>query len=567
MRFSNWALGVVLAGSTLAAGCRDDDVPGTDTGRPEADADAGGDVDVPPPDAADGDADVEPETEAEVGPDADADAAPDVVTDGGFDGVVDVDAGSTPAPPAEVLRTGTSGLVLRGVVLAPDRVLDPGEVFVAGDGNIACVAADCAGTPGASTSTLIDTHGVISPGLIDAHNHLAYNFLPEWIPDPPRLFENRYQWAEDPQYEAHILPYAAHRSTGTHYCPAAKWGELRSLFHGTTTVQGQSFEQSCVNWGVRNADHFHGLGYDHMRTTISSVRDITDTDAADYVASFTAATNPTTRFAVHMCEGYAANYVLDEFDSFAGRDPRANRHAGTTLLIPPTSLLIHSMVLTPAQIEEARAAQASIVWSPSSNWVLYGRTAPIAEFLATDGLTVALGPDWTPSGEDELLSEMRFGWAYGLATGVAALTPERLWRMATLDGAVAVGLENRIGRLEVGLVGDVAVFGRRGPDPYGAVLDSRAADVRLVLLGGRGMYGDVGLQAATATNTYCEPFDACGTPKYACVQESPTATNRRNETLGDIRTQLYNILEGIGYPADEQYHRGDELLELVDCAR
>ena len=95
----------------------------------------------------------------------------------------------------------------------------------------------------------------------------------------------------------------------------------------------------------------------------------------------------------------------------------------------------------------------------------------------------------------------------------------------------------------------------------------KAADVRLVLLGGRGLYGDVGLQAATATNAYCEPFDACGTAKYICVQDSPTATSRRNETLGDIHTQLYNILEGIGYPPEEQYLRGDELLELVDCTK
>jgi cytosine/adenosine deaminase-related metal-dependent hydrolase len=562
MGFSIRAMGAISAVLVLAAGCRDTDVPGEDIGRPDAE------TDVPRPDA-DGDADVEPDAEAETTPDADvapeADVTPD--GDGGLDVNVDVHTGSTAAPPAEVLRTGTAGIVLRGVVLAPDRVLDPGEVFVAADGNIACVAADCGTAPGAGTATLVETHGVISPGLIDAHNHIAYNFLPEWVPDPPRLFENRYQWAEDPQYEAHILPYSAHRSAGTHFCPAAKWGELRSLVHGTTTVQGQSYEQSCINWGVRNADSFHGLGHDHMRTTISSVRDITDADAANYLASFADPGAPTTRFAVHMTEGYANDHVLEEFDSFAGRDPRSNRHAGTSLLVPPTSLLIHTMVLTPAQIEEARAAQASIVWSPSSNWVLYGRTAPIAELLATEGLTVALGPDWTPSGEDEMLSELRFGRAYGVAAGVATLTPERLWRMATIDGATAVGLEARIGRLEVGRVGDVAVFGRRGTDPYGAVLDSRAADVRLVLIGGRGMFGDVGLQAATAANAYCEAFDACGTAKYACVQDSPTADNRRNETLGEIRTQLYNILEGVGYPPEEQYHRGAELLELVDCTR
>ena len=479
-----WLRAIVMVSlvAVLAVGCRDSG-NGDDDVRLDAVDDGGSEADAPVPDGDAGEVEdaldeVETEGSADADADADADGDADGDGDGDGDGDADADAGSTPSPPAEVLRTGTGGFVLRGVVLAPDDVLDPGEVFVGADGNIACVAADCSGTSGADTATLIDTHGIISPGLIDAHNHIAYNFLPEWVPSPPRLFENRYQWAADLQYETHIEPYAAHRSAGTHYCPAAKWGELRSLVHGTTTVQGQSFEQSCVNWGIRNADHYHGLGHDHMQTTIASVRDITDADAAGYVANFTAATDPTTRFAVHMCEGYANDDVLEEFDSFAGRDPRPNRHADMSLLVPPTSLLIHSLVLTPEQIAEARAADASVAWSPSSNMVLYGRTAPIAEILAA-GIVVALGPDWTPSGEDEMLSEMRFAYGYGVRSGIGALTRERVWRMATADGARSATRLSAIG-----------VFGRRhrglrahGWEPRRGARQPRRG-VRLVLLGG-----------------------------------------------------------------------------------
>ncbi len=476
------------------------------------------------------------------------------------------DGTSHPTMPAEVLRTGTSGLLLTGIVLTPTGVLDPGDVLVASDGTIACVDADCSGATGAGDATWIDTHGIISPGLIDAHNHVAYNFLPEWVPDPPRLFENRYQWAADPDYEAHIEPYAAHRSAGSHYCPAAKWGELRSLVHGTTTIQGQSFQQSCVDWGVRNADHFHGLiSYDHMRTSIGSVRDITDADAANFIASFDDATEPVTRLAVHMAEGYASDHVDEEFDSFAGRDPRANRHAGTSLLHNGTALLIHCIPLTEAQLVEASDTDSRIAWSPSSNMVLYGRTAPIQRILQL-GITTAIAPDWTPSGEDEMLSEMRFGLQYGVDNAIPELTAHKLWQMGTSEAAVVVGLEDHVGAIEVGKTADIAVFGRDGLDPYQAVIDSGAEDVRLVLIGGTGMYGDANIQTETQWNDYCESFDACGASKYICVQESPTATSRRDETLDDIRTQLYNILEGIGYPVEEQYGRGDELLPLVDCS-
>ena len=493
-----------------------------------------------------------------------ADTDMDPGTDPGTDPVVDEEDDATyPSPPAEVLRTGTEGLLLRGTVLTPTGVLDPGDVLISGP-FITCVEADCSGAPGAGEATWIETNGIISPGLIDPHNHLAYNFLPEYIPEPMRTFENRYDWSDLDDYEAHIEPYAAHRSTGTHYCPGAKWGELRSLVHATTTVQGESYAQLCVNWGVRNADHYHNLGYDHMRTTIASVRDINDEQAQNYIDSFNESPEPVTRLAVHMAEGYTGNYVTEEFDSFAGRDPRENRHQGVSLLIDGTSILIHGIPLTEAQLSEVLANDAKIVWSPSSNLVLYGVTAPIQRILQL-GITTGLGPDWTPSGEDNMLGEMRFALDYALTNSIPEVTPQKLWEMATSDGADVVGLEEHIGRLEPGFRADIAVFGRLGGDPYLSIVDSRSTNVRLVLLDGEGLYGDEHLMAATAANEYCEPIDACTAAKFICVQESPTADNRKNEVLADIRTQLLNILEGIGYPPEEQYGRGDELLELIDC--
>lgn len=471
---------------------------------------------------------------------------------------------SSPTPPAEVLATGSGGLLLRGVVLTPTGVLNPGEVLVVNE-YITCVAPSC--TAQATNATIIETHGIISPGLIDAHNHQSYNFFPEWVPNPPHLFENRYQWANDPQYEEFILPYTKHRSSNTHFCPGSKWAELRCMAHGTTTLQGQpSASGSCINWGVRNADGYHGLGYDHMHGIIGSVRDIDDTTAATYMEYFTRDVDPITRFHVHMAEGYASNYILDEFDSWAGRDPRPNRHNGVSLLYNGTSILIHSIPLTETQLQEVKANNAKIVWSPSSNMVLYGRTANIQRILQL-GILVSVAPDWTISGEDDMLAEMRFARNYGIINGIVELTSRKIWEMATWMAAEVVGLHMHIGRLEAGYRADIAVFGRTGSDPYDALIDSRAWNVRLVLIDGRGFFGDANLQSVTARNAYCENIDACGVNKYICVQDSPTGTNRTNETYVDIRTQLYNILEGIGYPADEQYGRGDELLELWTCTQ
>jgi 5-methylthioadenosine/S-adenosylhomocysteine deaminase len=468
----------------------------------------------------------------------------------------------------DVLELGSSGFLLRGTVLAPEGVIDPGEVLIVGD-TITCVAADCSDEASSVQVAVIETTGVISPGLIDAHNHIAYDFLPEWIPSPPALFENRYVWADDPSYEEHIRPYGAHGSTGTHFCPAAKWGELRAIVHGTTTVQGQAHPQSCIDRLARNADSFHGLGYDHMQTTISSPRDIDDESAATYVTNFTKAEEPTTRFAVHMQEGVFGNNVELEFASFAGRDDRDNRHAGQSLLAEAdryygVAVLIHAVSLTSLELQEAAATGAKIVWSPSSNMVLYGTTGPIGEILRL-GMTVGLGPDWTLSGEDDMLAEMRFALDWAQAEGEPEVTPQALFHMATDWGADAVGLGDSIGRLAPGMRGDVVVFGRIDADPYRSIATSTAANVHLVLIDGLAYYGDAEVESVVAVNDDCNAIDACGAAKFVCVANTPGALSRADESFQDIYTQLYNIMEGIGYPADEQYGRGDEVLPLITC--
>lgn len=492
-------------------------------------------------------------------------------TDAGpFDAGPVTTRGTSASPPAAIVSQGKAGFLLRGVVLAPEKVINPGEVLVIGD-KIACVAEDCSGTTGANTATIIETNGTISPGLVDCHNHMSYNFLGEWIPKPAKVFNNRYEWSDDPAYEKHILPYAANRSKSSHFCPASKWAELRSLIHGTTTMQGQpSAASSCIDGWVRNPNRYHGLGYDFMRGTISSPRDITDSQAASLVKSFTAVNKPSTRYHVHMCEGVSGNHVEKEFDSFAGRDPRKNRHNGTSLLSFGTAVLIHSVILSDKQLQEVKDENAMVVWSPSSNFALYGTgvgsTAPIKKLLDLDILT-GIGPDWTVSGEDEMLSELRVCHDFGKEQKLAKLTTKKLWQMATEDGATVVGLNGYVGQLVVGERADISVFARQGKDPYMTVIDSRAQDVRLVMINGVVYYGDVAL-GGLGRNEFCEELDACGTPKFICVSDSPSAKGRNAETMADIKQQLLDLLNGTGKePYVEIYNRGKDLQGLVTCGQ
>lgn len=485
------------------------------------------------------------------GEDTDGPDDPDSPPDGPFDG----------HPPMTVIQEGSDGLLLHGLVLTVDGPMENGQVLVSGR-DIVCVATDCTDDPAASNARWIATGGIISPGLIDAHNHLPYNFLPEWEPPGGTLYENRYVWADDPTYEAHIAPFSTHRSSGSHYCPAAKWGEVRSLIHGTTTMQGQSANQKCIQYGVRNADHEQGLQHDHMRTMIGSPREVTDDMAESFLDSINDLERPTTRIAIHMQEGYAGSNILLEFDSWAGRDTRDNRHMGISLLYQETSVLIHSISLTDAQLDEVAQTGSKVVWSPSSNMVLYGRTAPISKILERN-ITTGIGPDWTLSGEDNMLGELRYARDYAVQNGVAALTPEKLWRMATDEGAVVVGLDGFVGRIEVGYRADLAVFSRLDEDPYVSVFENDAPDVQLVMIDGEAFFGPGHLRETVGRNVGCEPIDVCGESKFVCVKDPEVDAG--HEDLADVRQRLVDILEGNGYPPEEQYGRGDELLELFEC--
>jgi len=570
-RFTTWL--AVLTSMTLA-GCPRQDLP-FDAG-PERDAGAG------PLDAGSGEVDAGPDAPDAGGPEVDGGGPGVDGGGGGTDAGSGTDAGvlppggSTAAPAAEIVRTGTGGVLLRGTVLAPGGPISPGEVLIVGD-TIRCVAASCASDPMASGVTIIDTHGTISPGLIDGHNHATYDFLPEWVPDPLRIFGSRYDWRSDPMYREHVRPESQGGTSSSFICPATKWAELRSIVHGTTTMQGQSPNQACVNRLVRNADHSHGLGPDRMQTTISGPCEtaLSDTARATLVSNF--ASGSTTRYAIHMAEGTTGTTmttnVLREYECYAG-----SFRATTSLLADAsgtpygTGLFIHAVALTDAQLTEAAAMRVHFVWSPSSNILLYGATAPIGRMIEL-GLSIGLGPDWTVSGSDEMLSEMRFALDWAQTEREAAVTPERVWRMATLDGADAVGLGASTGRLEAGYRADVAVFGRVGRDPYQAVADSRAADVRLVMIDGAAYYGDLALEGVTAVNGDCEPLDACGASKFLCAANTPGstgATARADETVESIRGQLRAHLAA-GYTdsagAMRAYVVGpDQLLDLVDCS-
>ena len=127
-------------------------------------------------------------------------------------------------------RAGCGDPIRRGsYALAGDIYQPDGEVVrgwvVVEDEMIAEVRESWEGAP--TGMTIIETDGVIFPGLIDGHGHVEYNHIP--IADLGKRFGNRDQWPNVALYEELVKQPKRDVEAAGIKCQALKHGEIRSL--------------------------------------------------------------------------------------------------------------------------------------------------------------------------------------------------------------------------------------------------------------------------------------------------------------------------------------------------
>ena len=123
----------------------------------------------------------------------------------------------------------------------------------------------------------------------------------------------------------------------------------------------------------------------------------------------------------------------------------------------PGFIGVHAVHVAPSEIPLLAAQRCHVVHCPTSNMKLGSGIAPIPQFMQS-GINVAIGTDGTASNNRlDVLADMRLaGLLSKVTTGDAASLPAaRLLRMATLNGAAALGMEAQIGSLVPGKCADV----------------------------------------------------------------------------------------------------------------
>jgi 5-methylthioadenosine/S-adenosylhomocysteine deaminase len=162
-------------------------------------------------------------------------------------------------------------------------------------------------------------------------------------------------------------------------------------------------------------------------------------------------------------------------------------------LAAPHVALAHCIHLNERELDILSESGTHVMHCPSSNLKLGSGIAPIMEMLAR-GISVSLGADGAPCNNRlDMFTEMRTAaLLQKVAHGADALPARRVLRMATIDGARALGIAHETGTLEVGKRADVILVALDGPhltprpDIVSAIVyAATAADVRTVIIDGR----------------------------------------------------------------------------------
>ncbi len=419
------------------------------------------------------------------------------------------------------VRTGK--YALRGDIIGPTGVIGRGYLLIDGE-KIVGVRAYQKGAP--TGMPIYDTQGVIVAGLIDGHSHVEYNHIP--LADLGRRYQDRDQWPNASLYKTLVKdPKNAVTAAGIQ-CEALKHGEARALVGGTTAIQGTP-AVACVRPLVRNLEttnfckdrvRQNVTGAVGFNRSISGKPSFADSVHADIKADKLDAV------VVHIGEGID-DHARGEWDIIKGLG-----------LNTPELVMIHAAAFTRAEFAETAKAGAKVVWSPLSNLLLYGATADVPTAMS-EGVLVSLGADWAPSGSANLLGELKVADKVNKTLWAGKITDEELVQMATINGAIAFGLDKELGSIETGKYADLLVVAKKkGVSAYRSVIDARPQDVLLVTISGDPLFGTTQAMDALGKAGDYEMIDACGSPRAIDIDVVASDAKGAGDSLATIETKL-----------------------------
>jgi SAM-dependent methyltransferase len=294
----------------------------------------------------------------------------------------------------------------------------------------------------------IDLHGfLVLPGLINAHDHLEFALF-------PRLgkggYKNFVEWADD-IHHPNAPPIAEHRRVPRKV--RLWWGGIRNLLCGVTSVchhnpfEPEVFTDEFVVRVLREYGWAHSLPLD---------------PGAEVKKNETPEGQP---FFIHLSEGV---------DKKCSEEIFALHRAGA---LDYNTVIIHGLGLGREGMQLLRSTGAGLIWCPSSNVFLFGKTLSLEEIQGLPN--VAIGSDSPLTACGDLLDEVH------CASQVSESSADGIYEYVTRQPVKLLHLRNGEGNLRIGGLADLIAVRDTGLTPAETLLTLSHRDIELVLLGGR----------------------------------------------------------------------------------
>lgn len=356
-------------------------------------------------------------------------------------------------------------ILLTGARLLPIRprktAIFPGSLAISA-GKIVGVGASNLIDRSFVGSTVLDCAGkIVLPGFVNSHVHAGMSLLKAYPCDKPLL--ERLRQVVWPFMEAIDAPstYAA-----------TQLACLEFIQGGITTVSDmfpfvEATAQAIALAGLRAvvAPYMRGNGKG-MANDIAAIRRHSDKGIVPAVGiqSLYESTREGLLDAAAFArsEGVPVHIHIAESQAETAAGNDVSRLVELGLMLPGT-ILAHAIHVTPCEVRFIHERGAGIAHNPSANAKLGTGIAAVGNYLAA-GCMVGLGTDSVAANDrHDMFEEMRLAVLLSRwRTTKAAITAWDAIEMATLGGATVLGLDDRIGSIEIGKDADIIVVGIEG---------------------------------------------------------------------------------------------------------
>ena len=144
------------------------------------------------------------------------------------------------------------------------------------------------------------------------------------------------------------------------------------------------------------------------------------------------------------------------------------------------TVLAHVNYCDDEELKILAGGKASVVYNPRTH-AYFAHPPHRWREMAAAGINVAVGTDSVASSGDlNLVEELRL-----MHRIAPQIEPQKLWQMATMKGAMALGVEKVVGSLSAGKLADFVVFPAQGKEPLKDILENQIKPVGLWIGGSR----------------------------------------------------------------------------------